>query len=210
MRVICSILVGCSVLFLSSTVSAGDLKGRVKKSDGPVVVWVEGVAGQVPKSDVPITHVAGGAFEPGMSIGFVGRDFVFANKDDKLHNTHLYMRLAHQKDVSGRPLKFGSTVYNVALPHPGATVKKPIKPYHRYREDTGFIEIVCNAHPNERAFMIVFDHPYATIADKDGSFRLAGLPEGNHEVRYWHRGEIKTWRSVKVSAGAADIVIDLE
>jgi hypothetical protein len=33
------------------------------------------------------------------------------------HIRHLYMRLVFQKDVSRRPLQFGSTVYNVALSH---------------------------------------------------------------------------------------------
>ena len=195
---------------LVSVVSAGELKGRVTGNDGPVVVWVEGAAGEVPSQDTPITHVSGGAFEPGLSIGYVGRSFVFKNEDDKLHNTHLYMRLAHQKDVSGRPLEFGSTVYNVALPRPGAVVEKPIKAYHRYRAETGFIEIVCNAHPNERAFLIVFDHPYAAIAGDGGKFVLPNVPSGKHEIRYWHRGDVKIWQDVEVGKESAAVVIEVE
>ncbi len=200
-----------AALALLSSVSAGELKGRIQAAEGPVVVWVEGVNGAIPSQDTPITHIAGGAFEPGISIGFVGREFVLKNEDDKLHNTHLYMRSAHQNDVSGRPLKFGSTVYNVALPRSGSTVKKPIKPYHRYRDDTGYIEIVCNAHPNERAFLLVFDHPYAAIAGSDGAFKLTNIPAGKHEVRYWHGGEVKVWQTVEVEDSVAtDIMIELE
>lgn len=195
-----------------SAVSAGEIKGKIKGgAGGQVVVWVEGLQGQVPERDTPVTHVKGGAFEPGLSIGYVGRSFVFRNDDKVLHNTHLYMRMAHQKDVSGRPLQFGSTVYNVALPHSGKEVKKEIKPYHRYRDDTGFIEAVCNAHPNERAFLLVVDHPYIAVADKRGSFKIGGVPEGDHEIRYWHAGTVKSWGSVSMNGQATtSISIELE
>jgi hypothetical protein len=74
------------------------------------------------------------------------------------HIRHLYMRLAFQKDVSRRPLQFGSTVYNVALSHSAKEVKKEIKPYNRYWDDTRFIEAVCIAHPNEQAFLVLASH----------------------------------------------------
>jgi hypothetical protein len=180
-----------------TTVSAGVIQGKIAGGEGgSTVVWVEGLSGKVPETDTQITHVFGGAFDPGFSIGFVGREFVFRNEDKVLHNTHLYMKLAYQKDVSGRPLVLGLTVYNVALPRLGEEVRKPIKPYHRYRDETGFIEIVCNAHPNERAFLLVFDHPYIAVAAEDGSFSISGVPAGHHEIRYWHAGSVKKWGNV--------------
>ncbi len=206
------LLVFATVALVGATASAGVIRGKIAGGEGGnVVVWVEGLPGAVPDTDTPITHVPGGAFEPGLSIGYVGREFVLRNEDKVLHNIHIYMRMESQKDVSGRPLLLGSTVYNVALPHAGQEVRKPIRPYHRYRDETGFIEVVCNAHPNERAFLLVVDHPYITLAEEDGSFSIRNVPPGHHEIRYWHSGVVKKWGTVDTTGrDDASITIELE
>ena len=83
----------------------------------------------------PVTHISGGAFDPSVSIGFVGREFVFRNEDDELHNTHLYLELAEQKKVSSQPLRNGATLYNIALPLSGMEVRRPIRPWPRKDAD---------------------------------------------------------------------------
>ena len=182
----------------------GELRGRVAgvTKGEPAVVWVEGLStGETPKSDTVITHISG-RFQPKVSIGFVGNSFVFRNDDNTLHNTHLYLRLAYQKELSDRPLHYGATLYNVALPKAGAEVRKPIKPYHRYRRETGFIEVVCNPHPEERAHVLVFDHPYAAVTDGDGTFSIPDLPPGRHQVMSWRAGSVKEWGVVEIKDGA--------
>lgn len=190
---------------------AGELKGKVvgASESSPAVVWIDGVpAATVPKQDTVITHVKG-SFQPFLSVGFVGNDFVLRNDDDVMHNTHLYMRLAYQKAKSSRPLMFGATLYNVALPKAGVQVKKPIVPYHRYREDTGFVEVVCNRHAEERAYVLVFDHPYAVITDKQGNFTIPDVPPGKHEVKIWRAGEVTTWNVVDIKdGGPTEVVIE--
>ena len=192
---------------------AGGVRGRIIGDGeiGPAVVWVEGLSGgQVSKQNTEITHVSG-QFQPYVSIGFVGNSFIFRNEDDTLHNTHLYLRLGYQKAISQRPLHYGATLYNVALPKGSDEVKRPIKPYHRYRDDTGFIEVVCNPHPGERAYVLVFDHPYAAVTEKDGTFSIRDVPEGKHEVRIWHSSAVQHWGYVEVKDGAStDVVIELE
>ncbi len=190
---------------------AGTLRGRVGgiAKNEAAVVWVEGISsGEVPKSDTVITHISG-RFQPTVSIGFVGNSFVFRNDDDTLHNTHLYLGLAYQEERSGRPLHYGATLYNVALPKAGAEVRKPIKAYHRYRRDTGFIEVVCNPHPGERAHVLVFDHPYAAVTNNDGTFSIPDLPPGKHPVKVWAAASVKEWGVVEIKEGAAtDIIIN--
>jgi len=191
---------------------AGELQGRVVGAtvDHPAVVWIEGVPGEAPAGDTTINHVAG-RFEPHVSIGFVGNSYVFRNDDKTLHNTHLYLGLAHQKTVSQRPLHYGATLYNVALPKAGMEVKKPITAYHRYRDDTGFIQVVCNPHPEERAYVLVFDHPYATVTGKGGRFSIPKVPAGTHDVRIWHEGVISKRSGIAVGeSGAAEVVLTLE
>lgn len=207
-----SSLVVLLVVFLGATAgptSAGDLRGRVviPAGSGPAVVFVRGLTGQpLPAGDTIITHRVGGTFEPPVAIGFVGNDLVFKNEDDQLHTTHLYLHLAQQERVSGRPLKNGATLYNIALPQPGMEVRRPIKAYFEYSDDTGVIDVRCNPHPGEQAALLVFDHPYAAVTATDGSFSIAGVPAGTHEVWVWHAGRIAKWRDVAVKAsGATDV-----
>lgn len=213
-RTLCVALIVTTVMasaFGCAVTHAGEIEGRVAgaTADNPAVVWIEDVpAGETPAQDTLITH-QDGRLKPKVSIGFVGREFVFRNEDDVLHNTHLYMQLAYQHKVSQRPLRYGSTLYNVALPKAGMEVRKPITSYHRYRDDTGFIEVVCNPHPDERAYVLIFDHRYASITGADGSFSIGGLPAGKHVVRIWHNGVVRRWKAVEINeTGTAKILIE--
>jgi len=196
-------------IFATGFANAGDLKGRVKGTS-TAVVFLEGVPGTVPKTDTVITHKPGGAFDPPIAIGFVGNDFVFRNEDDTLHTTHLYLELEYQKEVSGRPIKNGATLYNIALPKKGMEVHRAIKPYHQFSKDTGSIAVRCNPHPAEKAAALVFNHPYVAIVDENGDFDIPNVPPGMHDVWIWHDGKASKWKSVEVKDGSAtEIVVDL-
>ncbi len=187
------------------TSQAAELKGRVvaPSGSGPAVVFLQGVSGgTLPDTDTVITHAAGGTLEPAVSIGFVGNQFVFKNEDDQLHATHLYLHLAYQEKVSGRPIKNGATVYNIALPLQGMEVRRPIKSYSEFTADTGVIDVRCNPHADEAAALLVFDHPYAAVSGADGSFTIPDVPAGTHDVWVWHAGQASKWRAVDVKASA--------
>jgi hypothetical protein len=192
---------------------ADDLTGRVvaPSGSGPAVVFLKGITGgEVPSRDTVITHRAGGTFDPVVSLGFVGNQFVFKNEDERLHTTHLMLHLASQEIRSGRPLKNGATVYNIAFPVPGMEVRRPIKAYSGFSDDTGVIDVRCNPHPDEAATLLVFDHPYAAVSGADGAFTIPEVPAGSHDVWVWHDGETRMWRTVEVSAsGATEIVVEV-
>ena len=193
------------VTFLATglgTSLGGDLKGRVslRRDSSPAIVFVQGVSGEtLPKDDTVITHLVGGEFKPAVAVAYVGKQFVFKNEDDQLHTTHLYLQLAYQKEVSGRPIKNGATLYNIALPKPGMEVSRPVKPYFRFSADTGVIDVRCNSHPTESATVLVFDHPFVTVTDSNGDFNIPGVPAGTHEVWIWQDGDTSIWKSVEVS-----------
>jgi len=202
-------VVTAAVLMAASGVGAGELRGHVAHpSWGTAVVWVEGVKGDVPHQETTLTHVRGGKFRPHVAIGFVGNDLVFRNKDSRMHNVHLNLRLARHKAVSDRSLLFGATLYNIALPAGSKAVHRPIKPRFRYRDETGFIEVTCDPHPRERAFLLVFDHPFATVSAKDGTFSIPNVPAGRHPVRYWQGGKVADGGVVEVAAsGVTEVEI---
>lgn len=195
------------------TSRADDLTGRVvtPSGSGPAVVFLKGITGaEVPAVDTVITHRAGGAFDPVVSIGFVGNEFVFKNEDEQMHTTHLMLHLASQEARSGRPLKNGATVYNIAFPIPGMQVRRPITAYSGFSADTGVIDVRCNPHPDEAASLLVFDHPYAAVSGADGAFTIRDVPAGSHDVWVWHDGVASMWHTVDVAAhGATDIVVEV-
>ena len=204
----------CLLLAAGVSTSLGaDLTGRVvaPSGSGPAVVFLQGTTGgTLPEDDTVITHRPDGTFEPALAVGFVGNDFVFKNEDDQLHTTHLYLHLAYQEKVSARPIKNGATVYNVALPLQGMEVRRPIKSYHQFTDQTGFIDVRCNPHPEESANILVFDHPYAAVTAADGSFAIPDVPAGSHDLWVWHAGTASRWRSVDVSAsGATRITVEV-
>lgn len=204
--------VGAVWAISTAVAAAGEIQGSlVLESPGtPAGVWIEGLESQeVPRQDTVITH-RDGRFYPYLSLGFVGNEFVLTNEDDRLHNTHLYLRLAYQKERSARPLHFGSTVFNIALPNQGAEVRRPIRSGDRYRAETGFIEVGCNPHPDEQAYVLVFDHPYAAMVGDDGTFSIANVPAGTHQLQIWADGAVQPGPTIEVSEdGVATVVVNL-
>lgn len=171
---------------------------RVKNA----VVWIDEVSKGKPVGKNPVDVVLKSCrTEPHVSVGFVGGKFVFRNDDDIMHTVQLKLGLEYQAKVSGRPVKDGATIYNLALPNKGATIEKPIKEYHRYEKDTGFIQIKSNTHEGIGGYIFVFDHPYAAVTDDQGAFVLSDLPPGSYTLTVWHEGFEKQQQQVTVTPG---------
>jgi hypothetical protein len=47
-------------------------------------------------------------------------------------------------------------------------------------------EVRCNIHPWMKAWILVLDHPYAAVTDKDGKFEIKNAPAGNYRLTVWH------------------------
>lgn len=46
-------------------------------------------------------------------------------------------------------------------------------------------QVKCDIHPWMTAYVLILDHPYAAVSDKDGKFTIENLPTGDLEFRYW-------------------------
>ncbi|MEW4570781.1 carboxypeptidase regulatory-like domain-containing protein [Tautonia sp. JC769] len=96
---------------------------------------------------------------------------------------------------AGRPVEFlnndvanhgvtasGSTVanrFNVTTPPGGSYV-------HRFQTARQPVPIGCPVHVAMSAWVFVFDHPFHTVTDDRGQFRLDGLPPGRHTLFVHH------------------------
>lgn len=52
----------------------------------------------------------------------------------------------------------------------------------------GVVEARCVQHPNERAYIAVFDHPYFGVASSGDKVTLEAIPPGDYRVMTWHEG----------------------
>jgi hypothetical protein len=59
-----------------------------------------------------------------------------------------------------------------------------------------------------QAYLVVTDHPYVAITDKDGRFRIEGLPAGEHGFTVWHEqaGYIERLMTVEARSKEARVL----
>jgi hypothetical protein len=141
----------------------------------------------------------------------VGGEYLFKNEDEILHTIQLKLGLAYQKRISERPVKDGATIYNLALPLKDLQIEKPIKNYHKYSEETGFIQIRSNIHNWINGYIFIFDHPYAAVTDEKGAFVMDNIPPDEYLLKVWHEGFGMQEKKIKVTPGGlveANIAFD--
>lgn len=71
----------------------------------------------------------------------------------------------------------------------------------------GLVKVFCHLHSDMSAVIMVFDHPWFTTPQDDGTFVIEGVPAGKQTIAAWHErvaGEAKT--SVTVPAGGETAV----
>jgi plastocyanin len=73
----------------------------------------------------------------------------------------------------------------------------------RAREFTkaGIVKVYCDIHSHMSATVIVFDHPYFTIPEVDGTFELPAVPVGDYTIVGWHERAGERAERVRVEAG---------
>jgi plastocyanin len=120
------------------------------------------------------------SYEPPALAALAGSTLEVRNSDPVMHNV---------RAVAGT-----RSVFNVAMPLEGMTLKKPLP------AAPGSIEVKCDVHPWMRAVVRTFDHPYFTSTDAQGRFRLE-VPEGHHTLVLWHGRLPEASLPVSVKAG---------
>jgi hypothetical protein len=80
----------------------------------------------------------------------------------------------------------GAADYNIAFP---LQYKEITRAMHK----GGIVNLTCDAgHVWMNSEIIVVDHPYYTVTDDEGKFKLTGVPPGDYDIVGWHEG----WHTV--------------
>jgi plastocyanin len=194
-------------LLFSSSAGAAEIaaksaivKGTVTIAGKPasnVVVSVEGVAPEnvkarlaAMKSKTAVMDQKESKFFPTMLPIVVGTKVAFPNHDKSWHNVFS---------------KGGAKDFDVGLYPPG-------KSREVIFDKPGVARILCNAHPNMEAFIVVKEHPFFSAADKAGNYRIDAIPLGTYRVTVWHPELGSTEASVELARDGqvSDIDFDLK
>lgn len=138
------------------------------------VVYLEKVAkGKSLNSVQPVLDNTKCLMSPHVLGVLKGTDLGIKNSDPLLHNMHAAAD--------------GSTVFNLALPIQGQTIKRRV----RVRQP-GIVRVTCDSHPHMGAHLLVLDHPYFVITDDNGAFSLTDVPPGKYALTMWH----ESWKTL--------------
>lgn len=139
---------------------------------------------KVPKVDpVNATHDLANdkcRFEPHVVIAQTGDTLKVTNPDAVGHNANLNF--------------FANQPQNFTIP-PGGEKEVELK-----EAEPAPIPVECNIHPWMKAYVVVLDHPYAAVSDKDGVLTIEGLPTGKElTFRVAHEGASGSIDEVKIN-----------
>lgn len=103
------------------------------------------------------------AFSPKVLAVRTGTIISFPNNDRVFHNVFSFR--------DGKRFDLGT--------YPVGTVK------HLPFDNPGLSRVFCNIHPNMGAYILVVDSPYFAVTAGDGSFVIAGVPDGSYPYHAW-------------------------
>jgi len=136
---------------------------------GNIIVWVsDGLpAGNWAAPTTPVVLDQNGCVYAPHAMGImVGQPYRILNSDGMLHNIHTLPEI--------------NLTFNRAMP---ATLTETTT---TFGEPEAIFQIKCDVHPWMLAYIGVFDHPFFSVTNADGTFSLEGLPPGTYEITAWH------------------------
>jgi hypothetical protein len=149
-----------------------------------VFVYVkEGAKPAPPTAPAPLLDQVGCEYTPYMLGVQAGQSFNVKNSDSVLHNVH-----AIPRPGSGNKEK------NIGQP-----VKGMVSPF-MFEKPEVLVKFKCDVHPWMFAYVGVVEHPYFAVTDKDGNYKISGLPAGDYTVEVTHLKAGSKSEKIKVGA----------
>jgi plastocyanin len=115
--------------------------------------------------------------------------------------------------VAGQPIEFGNSdafMHNVKSPEFNqGLATRGVKMQLKLNEEGVMVPVRCDVHPWMRAYAGVMSHPYFDVSKADGSFKIAGLVDGEYTVAVWHE-KLGTLEQKVTVAGATPAALNFE
>ena len=64
------------------------------------------------------------------------------------------------------------------------------------------VRVFCDIHSHMSAFILVFGHPFFSVTDAAGRYRIDNVPPGNYTLVAWNEGVASEARPVSVPDGS--------
>jgi len=153
---VCSPAVSPAVVFLAPAKQDG--KHAVRE---PARVVDPAVRSRM--TDVVLVNQRGLQFVPRVQAISVGQTVRFTNQDGETHNVHIVTRgfEFNQSMAPGQDQDFTPD-------HPGV------------------MTLACDIHLHMRGFVVISPTRWVKVCDRDGRFRLDGVPDGHYILTAWH------------------------
>lgn len=182
-----------AIVALGLPAVAGEIHGKISckgvRDSADAVVYVDAVAGK--SFPAPAAHAKidqqNLVFNPHVLAVLVGTTVDFLNSDAVLHNVFSPDACADKFNLGTWP-------------------KGQIKSYTFKKECAA--TLLCKVHPEMEAFVVAVPTPYFAVTKADGSYTIAGVPEGSYTVKVWHPKLKAAQKSVALS-GAASVDFEI-
>lgn len=157
------------------------LPPRVQVDPGGSVVWIPGltIAGSGPVR--PSVTSRDKRFDPRILAVPAGTRVTFPNVDAIYHNAF--------------SLSPGNT-FDMGLYRKGASRDVVLK-------NPGIVRVYCNIHPDMASSVVVVEGNAFALVQRDGTYRIGGIPPGRHEVHIWSDIAGEQVITLSFAAGAA-------
>jgi len=180
-------------LLLAPLCAAGDLHGKITckgvRDSADAVVYVDTLPGKTfaPPAEHKVMDQKNLVFVPKVMPVLVGTTVDFKNSDAVLHNVF-------SPDACCDKFNLGT------WPQGQSKSQK----FDKVCNAT----ILCKVHPEMEAYVLAVPTPYFAVTKADGSYTIAGVPDGSVTVKVWHPKLKPTQKAMTVAgATAADFTI---
>jgi uncharacterized membrane protein/plastocyanin len=148
---------------------ANDVLIKNGKIQNVLVRIVKGLEGKT-FSDIPHDEVMLDQLEcqyvPRVIAARVGQKVTFINSDNLFHNI--------------RSISQNNKNFNMAMPQKNQRITMV------FDKPEIFLQSKCSLHPWMGAFIAIMDHPYFSITNEKGEFKIFNLPAGTYTLEAWH------------------------
>jgi len=133
-----------------------------------VFVYLKDAKAAPAAGEATLLDQIGCMYEPYVMGVVASQKFKVKNSDATLHNVHNTPKVAGNKEYNiGQPLK--GQVNEFVFEKPEILMR-----------------FKCDVHPWMFAYVGVVEHPYFAVTDKDGNFKISGVPDGKYTVVAYH------------------------